>query len=165
MGRKRTSSRPPGGERSVTIEGASEKDLREIAALLGEAGLAHEDIAAHVNTFLVARVGGEIVGTVGAEICDSDALLRSLVVAPTRRGTGLGKALVAALDRAAMHWGIKRWWLLTTTAGTFFTVRGFEVVERSKAPAAIRQTRQFQGGCACSAVCMTRAVERRAAAV
>jgi amino-acid N-acetyltransferase len=96
---------------------------------------------------------------VGAEVAPGggeDALLRSLVVVPARRGAGLGGRLVDELERRAAGWGVRRWWLLTTTAEAFFAARGFRVVERSAAPEAMRATGQFSGGCGGSAVCMTR---------
>lgn len=139
------------------IGSAAPADGPAIAALLRAAGLPHEDFAAHLPHFIVARGRRGIVGAVGAEVCGPAALLRSLVVAPRARGAGLGSRLVDELERAAGGWGVRRWWLLTTTAETFFARHGFKVAARAKAPPAIRRTGQFQGGCCCSAVCMTRA--------
>lgn len=145
---------------SIAIESATPADVTAIAALLRAAELPHEDFAAHVANFLVAKNGaGNLVGAVGAEVRGADALLRSLVVAPGQRGAGLGGRLVDELERAAAAWEVRRWWLLTTTAEIFFAARGFRVAARREAPAAIRGTGQFSGGCGCSAVCMTR--ERR----
>ena len=144
----------------IVIEVAGAGDGPAIAALLREAGLPHGDFAAHVAHFLVARDEcGAVVGAVGAEGAESggeEALLRSLVVAPHLRGAGLGGRLVAELERRAVAWGVRRWWLLTTTAEVFFAARGFRVVERCAAPETIRATGQFSGGCSRSAVCMTR---------
>lgn len=140
----------------ITIVPATPADVPAIAALLRAAELPDGDFAPHVAHFLVARQGGAMVGAVGAEVCGPDALLRSLVVAAAGRGAGLGGRLVDALERAAGDWGVQRWWLLTTTAEKFFTARGFRVVARGEAPAAIRATGQFNGGCCCSAVCLTR---------
>ena len=144
-----------------SITPATPADVPAIAALLRAAELPHEDFALHVAHFLVARSGGALVGAVGAEVCGTDALLRSLVVAPEQRCAGLGGRLVNELERAADAWGVRRWWLLTTTAEAFFAKRRFRVAARSEAPVAIRATGQFNGGCYCSAVCLTR--ERRAA--
>jgi amino-acid N-acetyltransferase len=131
-----------------------------IAALLREAGLPHGDIGQHLGHFLVAReAGGAVVGAIGAEVHAPDALLRSLVVAPSQRGKGLGGELVRRLEEEAAAWGVQRWWLLTTTAGAFFGARGFVVSDRADVPAAIRGTRQFSGGCSAGAACLTR--ERR----
>jgi amino-acid N-acetyltransferase len=74
-----------------------------------------------------------VVGAVGAEVYGEEALLRSLVVAPDWRGTGMGGRLVDALERAAFGWGVRRWWLLTTTADHFFAARGFCGVARCAA--------------------------------
>ncbi|MCX6954940.1 MAG: arsenic resistance N-acetyltransferase ArsN2 [Verrucomicrobia bacterium] len=130
--------------------------MPEVAALLREAGLPSEDIGGQAGRFLVARRGAAVVGAVGAEVCGADALLRSLVVAPAVRGAGLGGRLVDELEREAGSWGVRRWWLLTTTAERFFAARGFRGAGRTEAPEAIRATGQFRGGCCGSAVCLTR---------
>ena len=147
-----------GGQRpAITIAPAAAGDAVAIAALLREAGLPHEDCAAHLAHFLVSRGDrGVIVGVVGAEVHAPEALLRSLVVAPAYRGTGLGGELVQKLEMAAAGWGVERWWLLTTSAEKFFAGRGFVVVPRTVAPPAIQRTSQFSGRCCGSAVCMTR---------
>lgn len=144
----------------IKISPATPADAPAIAALLREADLPHEDFVPHLAQFLVARNGGgQVVGAVGTELGGADALLRSLVVAPAQRGAGLGGRLVDELERAAGAWGVRRWWLLTTTAERFFAARGFRVAARSEAPEAIQRTGQFSGECCGSAVCMTR--ERR----
>lgn len=142
------------------IEAATPADVAAIAALLRAAELPSEDFAEHIGYFFVARRGGTIIGAVGAEVCGEAALLRSLVVAANERGKGLGERLVDTLERAAGTWGVKRWWLLTTTAVTFFAQRGFRVAVREDAPAGIQRTKQFSGGCCRSALCLSR--ERRA---
>lgn len=141
----------------IQIEPATAADTAAIAELLRAAELPSDDFAPHVGTFLVARRGRAVVGVVGAEVAGADALLRSLVVAASERGAGLGGRLVDALERAAAEWGVERWWLLTTTAQAFFAARGFSMVERASAPPAMQRTKQFSGGCCCSAVCLTRA--------
>jgi N-acetylglutamate synthase-like GNAT family acetyltransferase len=145
---------------NIQFAAARLEDGPAIAALLREAELPHGDIGPHLGHFLVAReAGGAVVGAIGAEVHAPDALLRSLVVAPRHRGEGLGGELVRRLEAAAAAWGVQRWWLLTTTAGAFFGVRGFVVSDRAHAPASIRGTRQFSGGCSVGAACLTR--ERR----
>ncbi len=145
----------------IAIEPAAPADAAAIAELLRAAELPDGDFAPHLGRFLVARIGQRVVGAVGTEVCGGHALLRSLVVAAEYRGSGLGGRLVDALERAALPWGVARWWLLTTTAEKFFRARGFRVVARETAPEAIQRTGQFSGGCCCSAVCMSR--ERRSA--
>jgi amino-acid N-acetyltransferase len=139
------------------IEPARPSDVPAMAALLHAAGLPHADFADHVAHFLVLRdVNGSVAGAIGAEVSGPDALLRSLLVAPTHRGRGWGEALLRNLEVAAASWGVEQWWLLTTTAENFFARHGFAVVARETAPEGIRRTNQFQGGCARSATCLSR---------
>lgn len=140
----------------LTVSTVTAADVPAIAALLREAGLPADDFAPHIANFVVARRGRRVVGAIGAQRAGADALLRSLVVAPSERGRGLGDRLVREMDRAAEAWGVQRWWLLTTTAEAFFRARGFTVATRCSAPEAIRATGQFAGGCGSDAVCLTR---------
>lgn len=142
-----------------SIEAARAEDVTAIAGLLREASLPEEDFARHVAHFLVARHEGEVVGAIGAEVYGEEALLRSLVVRAEVRGAGLGDKLVRELERAAAKWGVRRWWLLTTTAEAFFVKRGFGRVRREEVPAPIAATEEFRGLCPSIAVCLWR--ERR----
>jgi len=143
---------------ATTLAAAGPDDVPAIAALLRAAALPHEDFAAHLAHFLVARRGGRVVGAVGFERHGRSALLRSLVVAPARRGAGLGGRLVRRLTTAARRGGIRQFYLLTTTAERFFSKRGFRRIARARVPAAIAATREFHSLCPASAVCMTRAL-------
>jgi len=140
-----------------SIESARPEDATVIAALLREAGLPHEDFAAHLANFFVARAGGAVVGAIGYEDYGADALLRSLVVAPAQRGGGLGDHLVRELTSLAQARGVQRLYLLTTTAEKFFSARGFTRIDRAAAPPVVTGTEEFRSLCPASAVCMTRA--------
>ncbi|HWA87307.1 MAG TPA: arsenic resistance N-acetyltransferase ArsN2 [Opitutus sp.] len=142
-----------------SIEPAVPEDAPAIAALLRSENLPAGDFAEHLAHFLVGRSGDEVVAAVGAEIYGDDALLRSLVVAPTWRDGGVGGEMLRQLEARAEQWGVRRWWLLTTTAEAFFTNRGFRVTARSKVPAAIAATGEFRELCPATAVCLSR--ERR----
>lgn len=143
----------------VETTAAGPKDVAAVTALLRAANLPHEDFADHLEHFLVARRAGEVVGAIGFELHGADALLRSLVVAPDLRGAGLGGQLVERLNAAAQAQGVKRFFLLTTTAETFFARRGFQKADRRSVPAAIAGTKEFNSLCPVSAICMTRTVE------
>lgn len=145
---------PPVGE--ITLESARSGDAQDIAALLRAAGLPHEDFAAHLTNFLVARQAGAVVGAIGYERHGADALLRSLVVAPGQRSRGLGDRLVRELAARARAAGVRRFFLLTTTAEGFFAARGFARIERATVPRDVAATEEFRSLCPASAVCMTR---------
>jgi amino-acid N-acetyltransferase len=142
----------------AVISAATPADAAAIAALLRAADLPHADFAAHLADFLVARRGGAVIGAVGLERHGGHALLRSLVVAPAQRGAGLGGRLVDRLEGRARYLGVRRFYLLTTTAEAFFARRGFRRIARSRVPAAITATCEFRSLCPVSAVCMARAV-------
>lgn len=135
-------------------------DLGALRALLESAGLPAADLTtAHLETFRVAEDGeGRLVGAVGLELAGTAALLRSLVVAPERRGSGLGHELVDAALELARERGVTEVWLLTTTADRFFDGLGWRRVERASAPAGIRATAEFASLCPASSVCRVRSL-------
>jgi amino-acid N-acetyltransferase len=142
----------------TAITPARPADEPAIRALLRAAELPHEDFAAHLAHFLVARQGGAVVGAVGFELHGCDALLRSLVVEPSQRDGGLGDRLVRELATVARRAGVTRFYLLTTTAEGFFVRRGFAKIARELVPAAIAATPEFRSLCPASAVCLARDV-------
>jgi amino-acid N-acetyltransferase len=140
----------------MAIRPARETDAAPIAALLRDASLPHDDFAPHLANFLVARAGDEVVGAVGLEVQGAAALLRSLVVAPELRGQGLGDSLTETVVARARPLGVRRIYLLTTTADKFFARRGFTVIARSNVPAGIAATEEFRSLCPATAACMVR---------
>jgi amino-acid N-acetyltransferase len=138
----------------ITVRAATTADLPAITALLAACELPQADIAPHLTNFLVAHAGGVLVGTIGTEVHGADALLRSLAVAPATRSHGLGRRLVQQLRVSRPS--VRRWWLLTATAETFFAELRFGRVERRLAPLAIAATEEFRTLSPASAVCMVR---------
>ena len=139
----------------TTLAPATSKDLGAVRNLLDAAGLPHADLTAeHLDHFLLLRDGGAVAGSVGLEVLGEDALLRSLAVAPSRRGEGLGRWLVEAAEARARREGVAALWLLTETAAPFFARLGYQTAERSAAPPRIQATAEFDALCGASAVCM-----------
>ena len=130
-----------------------------IRALLGECGLPQEDIAKHLNHFILAKDSNNLIGVIGLEICGKDGLLRSLAVASSYRGRGIAKALYARILAYAHLQGIKTLYLLTTSAIGFFSKLGFAKEERDDVPESIRITKEFQSLCPSTAVCMTKKID------
>lgn len=127
----------------------------EVKRLLAAAQLPTLDITPeHMKHFFGAWEGANLEGVVGLELLGSVALLRSLAVSDSRRGSGLGSALVAQAEQYALAQGVRSLFLLTTTAESYFTQRGYAPLPRAAAPEAIRRTREFAGICASSAVLM-----------
>ena len=87
-----------------------------------------------------------IVGAAAVEPYGQAGLLRSVVVAESRRGTGLGRELVAAAEALAQEEGIRELYLLTETAADWFPRLGYEVVDREEARAAVGDVRRVHDG-------------------
>jgi amino-acid N-acetyltransferase len=132
----------------------SPEDLNDVLALLADASLPRDGVAKHFKDFLVARADGKVVGAVGMEHYGSSALLRSLVVAPSHRNRGWGRALTEQTLQEAKERGAKRVYLLTETASEFFPRFGFKQISREEADAEVKGSVEFKTACCQSAVCM-----------
>jgi amino-acid N-acetyltransferase len=144
----------------VTVSGVRAEDREAVLALIDACGLHTEDLTAPMlRDFLVARKGGNLAGAVGIEIYGGDALLRSLAVSEKYRGQGVGRKLADSVEKAARACGVKTLYLLTLTAEDFFEGRGYEKIDRDRAPERVRATAEFSRFCPSSAVCMRKAID------
>lgn len=132
-------------------------DLAAIQELLHRAGLPTDDLrCAPGLQVYVLEAEGLLAGVIGLERFGASALLRSLAVEPEYRGRGLGRELVAQLERYAQAGGVERLVLLTETAEAFFRRLDYVPIDRSNAPEAIKQSAEFRSLCPASAICMTK---------
>jgi amino-acid N-acetyltransferase len=102
----------------------------------------------------VVRKHGAIVAAGALQRFDSSALVRSVVVAADRRGTGLGRLIAQELENIASATRVNRLILLTQTAREFFAYQGYRVIERSQVPQDIQGSEEFRSLCPASATCM-----------
>jgi len=152
------------GFRMIRAAGAS--DLEGVRALLVEANLPPDGLDDQFGPrYAVVEVGGALAGAAGVEVHGAFGLLRSVVVAPTARGTGLGGALVADRLAWARRERLAAVFLLTTTAPDFFAALGFERIARDAAPEEIRRSREFASVCPGSSVLMRLGTSRQPSAV
>src|SRR5438045_379672 len=127
---------------------SSRPSLQVAVELLKQANLPTEDLtAAHCEQFWFAGPESRPSGIVGLEVFGEVALLRSLAVDATRRGSGTGTALLRHAENQARAQGVRTLYLLTTTAEPFFARHGYARASREAAPPAIRATREFSGIC------------------
>ncbi len=131
----------------LTLETATSEDWPAIQALLQEAGLPTEGLAEHLATALVLRGSDGLVACGALELYGKSALLRSLAVAPSWRGQGLGQRLVHALLHLAQERGVQRVALLTETAGDFFPRFGFRPIPRQEVDPAVQASLEFASLC------------------
>ena len=143
----------------MNIRAATVADWPSVSALLSEAKLPLVGVREHFHEFLVATEGEVVVGCVGLEHYGTSALLRSLVVAPAHRASGIGAALADACVERARASGVTSLVLLTETAEKFFARRHFVRSDRGSVPVTVHASREFQGACPASAVVMVRELQ------
>ena len=136
------------------IESAQKQDLPEVRALLQRLSLPLEGVDDHVETLLVAREDGHVVGTAALELYPDGALLRSVAVDPGRQGRQVGHELTDAALRLAAEHGAEAVFLLTTTAERFFPKFGFERITRDDVPSSVQASVEFRYACPTSAIVM-----------
>jgi amino-acid N-acetyltransferase len=138
----------------VTIDRVRPDEIDEVQSLLASHRLPLDGLSDHVATLIVARQEGRVVGSAALEIYRDGALLRSVAVAPSAQGHGLGHDLTEAAVRMAQEKGLAAVYLLTTTAERFFPKLGFERIDRHDVPASVQASVEFASACPSSAVVM-----------
>ena len=108
----------------------------------------------HLNTAVVARGHDGVVGIAALEVYADGALLRSVAVEATKRGSGLGSRLTESELDLARTLTVPAVYLLTTTAEGFFPKLGFDRIERALVPAGVRASVEFQSACPSTAIAM-----------
>jgi amino-acid N-acetyltransferase len=92
------------------------------------------DIYENLQAFTVVELDGDVAGCCALEIVWSDlAEIKSLAVAESRKGAGVGKMLVNAAIERASQLGVQRVFALTLEPD-FFEKLGFEIVEKDELP-------------------------------
>ncbi len=130
--------------------------LAPVLTLLRKASLPTEGVEEHFDDFFVAvDATGTVVGAIGMEhYADGTGLLRSAVVNPTLRNSGIGSMLYQRLIEQARCDGMHRILLLTTTAEKYFARKGFRSIPRSSVTGPVTRSTEFTGACPATAVCM-----------
>lgn len=147
------------GPFDLVFGAASIDEFDSVYRLLADNNLPVLDLGDHFGAFIVAKFESTLVGTVGLEVHDQFALLRSLCVADSHRSRRIGAALVSAIEHGASARGVRALYLLTTSADGYFAALGFVAVERQTVPLPIQGTAQFSSLCPASAVCMCKTLE------
>jgi N-acetylglutamate synthase-like GNAT family acetyltransferase len=138
----------------LQFRAASSDDLPAMRALLAAESLPEGGVAEGIMHFQVLDDGQGIVAAAGIEPLGSSALLRSVVVVPTRRGQGLARRLTERMARYAHGLGLESLYLLTMDADGYFAGLGFTRVPRDEAPEEVQGCRQYREQCPDSAVLM-----------
>jgi amino-acid N-acetyltransferase len=129
-------------------------DAASVRLLVTQAGLPIAGLDQAWTTLVAEDRAGVVVGVAGLERHGPPAgrvfLLRSVAVQPSRRGSGLGTALVTAALAAAdaEAGGTATVALLTETAAGYFDRFGFTSVKRDTLPGALSASPELAGACA-----------------
>lgn len=142
-----------------TIRRATPHDWPRLAVLLETAELPLAGAQEHLPDFLLAFRADALIGSAGLECYGGTALLRSVAVAPTEHGQGLGQALVQKTIEYASTLGLHQLVLLTTTAVEFFPRFGFQPISRAEVPLAVQASVEFQEACPASAAVLSLVLE------
>ena len=130
---------------TLSLIPAQPADSSDLAAFLARVDLTTvglDDPASRI--WLQLDADGRIEATTGFEIAGTDALIRSVAVHPSLRGTRLGTTLALfALDRAADA-GATRAWLFSRRSGPFWLRLGFEPADRDELASALAETHQVK---------------------
>lgn len=115
--------------------------------LLTAAGLPLEGLDDHKERLWVWEDGGAVVGAIGFEAYGHRGLLRSLVVDPAHRGTGLGGALLHAGLGEMRKAGLRDAYGLTTTIPDWLARLGWTEVAKDALPADLHGSMELRGAC------------------
>lgn len=135
---------------------ANPEDFESIIRILAKNDLPYSDVKDSPIKFIVAKSEGDIVGCIGLEVYETDALLRSFAVEPSYRNNGIGAELYKNLLAFALENKVKTLHLLTTTAKDYFFKKGFEVADKNQAPIGIKKSSEFDGLCPVSCIYMVK---------
>lgn len=139
----------------LTFRPATESDWSAIEALLLQSALPLDGARHHLDAFFLALDDDALVATAAIEAYSSAGLLRSVTVAESYRGRGIGEAIVRLMILHARHRDVRTLHLLTTTAENYFSRHGFSVAPRTSAPSELEASAEFRGACPASATFMT----------
>ena len=142
----------------LELRTARPADLTEVLALLGRSQLPTAGVAESLLHFVVAESEGQLVGVAGLEVYGASALLRSVAVEESWRGSGVGRTLIDRALGQARQAGIEDVFLLTTSAEHYFPRFGFSCVSRDLVSEEVRGSVEFQGACPSSAVVMRKSL-------
>ena len=138
----------------IVFRAARESDWHELRALLAGARLPLEGARENLGGFLLAHRDSALIGSACVERYGANGLLRSVAVAESERGKGLGIALIGQVLARAREQRLESLFILTETARGFFPRFGFREVARDDVPEAVKASVEFQSVCPISATVM-----------
>lgn len=140
----------------IELRNAVASDWRRVALFLESVDLPREGVREQLAHFFVAEDDGALVGTAGAELYADKCMLRSVAVAPERRGLGLGKTLCERVLEYARSRGVDTAYLITGDAADYFVKLGFARTDRERVDEKVKASVLLRGACPCCATVMVK---------
>ncbi len=126
---------------------ATSADVPAVRRLLSAAKLPLEGLDDHRERLWVWVQDGHVVGAIAYEAYGEAGLLRSLIVDPAQRGTGLGGALLHAGLGEMRKAGLRDAYGLTTTIPDWLARLGWTELDKATLPAELHQSMELRGAC------------------
>lgn len=139
---------------SLELRCATKGDLPRILALVHASGLPIPGAGDPPVEFVAAVRAGEIAGCAGWERHGAQALIRSVAVMPSARGSGIGRLLIERARAELVARGVRDLTLVTLSAAEFFSRLGFRAIARDDVPEAVRASPEFAMHCCASGTWM-----------
>lgn len=140
---------------------AEPADIADIIKLLQKNNLPSDDISFATQHFWIVKDGEKLIGVIGLEVFNEYGLLRSMATDSEYRNKGIATMLVNGLFAYAQKEGLKEIYLLTETAETYFSNKGFRNVNREDVPNAVKASKEFSHLCPSTAIVMKKQVNKK----
>lgn len=105
---------------------ANDSDLEPVKNLLIENNQKPTIVFNERTLYFIAEVDKQIIGTIGAEISDHAALIRSTAVLKRWRSGGIAARLVAMMFQSLKENGVRNFYLFSRDSGPYWQKFGFE---------------------------------------
>lgn len=142
----------------IIIKSASPAAYETVVALLSAAGLPTEDLRKDLNHFWIAEANDKAIGVIGMDLYTPYALLRSMTVVPEYRSNGIASRLVEQVEELAKTLGLSELYLITNTAETYFSKKGFHAISKEAVPPTVASSAEMNGLCPASSVIMRKSI-------
>ena len=122
------------------------ENIAEVVGFLEANNLPAQDIQANdsnVDLFQIKHQN-RVIGTIGLEMYETVALLRSLAVEQSERNSWIGKKLVDHAEEMAKKRSVREPYLITDATPEYFGNLGYNKIKRSQAPEEIQKTSNSQ---------------------
>lgn len=144
---------------AIELRAAQPDSLAQVSEILRQCDLPCSDLAEkHMDHFILAFQGADLVGVAGIERAGDYGLLRSVAVLPSWRQSGVARQLIKACEQRAAKAGLHKLVLIAANenAARLFTHLSYAISMRSELPAALLELPEFSHLCPKTKPCLSK---------